>query len=532
MRQPRLHRVLSLFAILSTSERRLLAGVSFAQATERVVVVAATASVAFSGARHGVVVALGLAAAFFVRSVLGSTLTARVRSRTLEVLVESLLADVSDATAPMSDDAELAYMEGLYATEEILAERLPRVVGDGVACLVLAALVVWFEPLSLVAAGGLAVVFGAVVVAAVRRHAAVSSERQWEALMPALDDLSSAIHGRLEIVGNGDVETFERGLSDKLAAWRRQSAGARMVSFLAGRAPVVGAAVVVGLFFLAQGGWGSVALANAAVLASVTPAFAGVAKEALDIARALVRASPLAGCLERAARVACEGTLRPSLPATLTWKSVSFAYPGQTAPALQAVDVTWAPGELLALAGQNGSGKSTFVRLLLGLHEPTEGGVLVGDVPLRDMDRRALRRRVAYLAQRPFLPDRMTVARAIQLLAPDATSAAMEATLTRLALWPVLVRRSREAPLDVKLGALSAGEKQRVALARVLLRDAPLLILDEPDANLDAEGVAIVAGLLREEAKGRMVLVIAHSPAILGAADRVIHFEGGRARAG
>ena len=289
--------------------------------------------------------------------------------------------------------------------------------------------------------------------------------------------------------------------------------------------------MMVGLFFLAEGGWGSVALANAAVLASVTPAFAGVAKEALDIARALVRASPLAVCLERAARVAPEGTARPALPATLAWKEVSFAYPGQTTPTLQAIDVTWPPTELLALAGQNGSGKSTFVRLLLGLHEPTAGGVFVGDVALRDMDRPAFRRSVAYLAQRPFLPDRMTVAQAIHLLAPAATPAAMEETLTRLALWPVLVRRSREAPLDNELGALSAGEKQRVALARVLLREAPLLLLDEPDANLDAEGVAIVVDLLREEANGRMVLVVAHSPAILAAADRVIHFEAGRVRA-
>jgi ABC-type multidrug transport system fused ATPase/permease subunit len=346
--------------------------------------------------------------------------------------------------------------------------------------------------------------------------------------MPALDDLSSAIHGRLEIVGNGGVEQFERGVSEKLAHWRNTSVGARMVSFLAGRAPVAGAAVVVALFFIGEGGVGSATLAHAAVLASVTPAFAGVAKQALDIARALVRASPIAARLDRIRHRLPDGAEVPSLPAAFTWKEVSFAYPAESRPILSGVDVRWEPGTFLGLAGQNGSGKSTFVRILLGLHAPTSGGVLVGEIPLDAIDRTLFRHRVGYLAQRPFLPDHMTVAQAIRLLSPDATVGGMQEILAKLSLWPVLVRRSSEAPLDVKLSSLSAGEKQRVALARVLLREAPLLLLDEPDANLDAEGVALVAALLRAEATKRMVLVVAHSQVLLASVDRVLHFEDGK----
>ena len=78
------------------------------------------------------------------------------------------------------------------------------------------------------------------------------------------------------------------------------------------------------------------------------------------------------------------------------------------------------------------------------------------------------------------------------------------------------------------LGTLSAGEKQRVAIARVLLRRTPLLLLDEPDANLDAEGIALVAQIIRDEARSRMVLVVAHSPALLATVDRVLHFRDGR----
>ena len=222
-----------------------------------------------------------------------------------------------------------------------------------------------------------------------------------------------------------------------------------------------------------------------------------------------------------------DGTHTPDLPATLAWRAVSFSYPGDGRPALSGVTVAWEPGTILGLAGQNGSGKSTFVRLLLGLHAPSDGTVHVGALSLTEIRRASLRDRVAYLAQRPFLPDPMTVAQAIHLLASevDATPAAMEATLGRLALWPVLLRRNPAAPLEVTLGTLSAGEKQRVAIARVLLRRTPLLLLDEPDANLDAEGIALVAQIIRDEARSRMVLVVAHSPALLATVDRVLHFR-------
>jgi len=511
-----------------------------AQGLERVGVVAATASVAFSGVRAqgSVVVTAVLAVVFFVRGVLSSSLRFRVRGRALEVLVSAMLSDSGDVTRAPDDQIEPALFDGLYGTEEALGLWLPQVVGDGVACVVAGVLIACFEPLKLVVAGGLAILVGAGAAVAVRRVATASTERQWRALLPALDDLTTAIRGRLEIVSNGGAPRFERGVAEKLAVWRSVSASSRVVMFLAGRAPVVGAAVVVGLFFLHEGGSTSNGLAHAAVLASVTPAFAGVAKGALDLARSLVRASGLVEAVDRAASAAdgreTDGTESPHFPATVSWEAVSFSYASgsgaDAGAALAGVNVCWAPGTLLGLAGQNGSGKSTFVRLLLGLHTPSKGIVRVGDRPLQELRRASLRENVAYLAQRPFLPDRVTVADAIHLLAPSsvATHAAMEAILRRLALWPVLERRNPSAPLDVKVGTLSAGQKQRVAIARVLLRRTPLLLLDEPDANLDAEGIALVAEIVREEAKSRMVLVVAHSQALLATVDRVIHFEDGR----
>jgi ABC-type bacteriocin/lantibiotic exporter with double-glycine peptidase domain len=209
---------------------------------------------------------------------------------------------------------------------------------------------------------------------------------------------------------------------------------------------------------------------------------------------------------------------------------VSFSYDGTTTLSLKAVDVVWTPGTLLGLAGRNGSGKTTFVRLLLGLLRPTEGQIQIGDVALQDADMPHLRRRLGYLAQSPYLADRTSVIDAIRERAPDASLDAIQHLLTRLGLFAVLERRQKSAPLEVTVGALSLGERQRVALARILLRDASMLLLDEPEANLDAEGIAVVGELLREQARTRMVLVIAHSPAMLSYMDRVVHFEDGRIR--
>ena len=530
-----------LLAVLGPPERATLAASALTQSLERVAVVAAAASVALRGTHGAPVVALTLGAIFLARSGLTAGLRIRVRERLLESLTSSLLSDTRDLATPASEELAFALMDGLYASEEILGERLPQLAGDIAGSLILAIAIIVFVPARFVLEGALAMAVGAVVAVVARRVTAGSSERSWRAYVPVIEDFSSAIHGRIEILGNGNREPFRERMAAKLDAWRAEATAAGRTSFLAGRAPVVGAAVVVGLVLLADGRWAGGGLAQAAVLASAMPAFAGVARGVLELTRNLTRATPAIACLERGECGERDGPIaaQPAMSlSTVTWKGVSFTYPDATEPALVDADIVWSKGELLGLGGQNGSGKSTFVRLLLGLHEPTRGSVLVGDIPLAQIDRAAFRRSVGYLAQRPYLPDRMTVSDAIHLLAPDATPSAMQSMLTRLGLWTTLVRHAGVAvartalstALDVKIGTLSAGEKQRVGIARVLLREAPLLLLDEPDANLDAEGVALVGEILRKESKTRMVLVIAHSPALLACMTRVLHFDAGRVR--
>lgn len=112
----------------------------------------------------------------------------------------------------------------------------------------------------------------------------------------------------------------------------------------------------------------------------------------------------------------------------------------------------------------------------------------------------------------------------MRLLARDAGDEALRAALERIDVWRTLGGRG-ESPLDVRVGTLSAGQRQRVAVARVLAMDAPLVIVDEPDANLDADGIRLVAAILRDLAATRMVAVIAHTDQLIALGDTLVRLS-------
>jgi ABC-type transport system involved in cytochrome bd biosynthesis fused ATPase/permease subunit len=183
----------------------------------------------------------------------------------------------------------------------------------------------------------------------------------------------------------------------------------------------------------------------------------------------------------------------------------------------------------LALAGTNGSGKSTCLRVLLGLGAVKAGDLRVDGVALGQLDAVRWRRTIAFLPQRTYLPPRATIRECLSFLDDDVRDEASLQALDRVGMLPNL-RRASPDPLEVRAGTLSAGERQRVALARLLCRPAPLVLLDEPDANMDRAGVQLVAELLVELSRERMVLVVAHTPEVLAIADRVITLENGQLR--
>jgi thiol reductant ABC exporter CydD subunit len=209
--------------------------------------------------------------------------------------------------------------------------------------------------------------------------------------------------------------------------------------------------------------------------------------------------------------------------AGLTVEGLRVSYPGRSEPALDDVTLTVKEGEVLALVGPSGCGKSTLLSVLLGLVTPEVGEVRVGGVDLAEVDLDAWRARLAWVPQRPHL-FKASIAQNVRLGRSDASTAEVWTAISAAGLTDAV--RNLPEGLDTVLGdrgaGLSAGERQRVALARAFLRDAPLLLLDEPTANLDGETERDIVRSIARLAEGRTVVLVAHRPALIAVADRVL----------
>ncbi|TYB39047.1 thiol reductant ABC exporter subunit CydD [Micromonospora sp. AP08] len=211
----------------------------------------------------------------------------------------------------------------------------------------------------------------------------------------------------------------------------------------------------------------------------------------------------------------------------IRFEGVTVAYERTTA--LRDVTLTIRPGERVAVIGPSGAGKSTLLLLLLGFVTPTTGRVTVDGVDLAGVDLDAWRRELAWVPQRAHL-FAGSLADNIRLGAPDTPDAALAGAVTDAALDEVVA--ALPDGLGTTLGerghGLSSGQRQRVALARAFLRDAPLVLLDEPTARLDSASEAVVLAATRRLVAGRTALLVAHRPALLEDADRILRVEDGR----
>ncbi|MEU4478529.1 thiol reductant ABC exporter subunit CydD [Micromonospora sp. NPDC023966] len=211
----------------------------------------------------------------------------------------------------------------------------------------------------------------------------------------------------------------------------------------------------------------------------------------------------------------------------IRFEGVTVAYERTTA--LRDVTLTIRPGERIAVIGPSGAGKTTLLGLLLGFVTPTAGRVTVDGVDLAHVDLDAWRRELAWVPQRAHL-FAGSLADNIRLGAPATPDAALAGAVTDAALDEVVA--ALPDGLGTTLGerghGLSSGQRQRVALARAFLRDAPLVLLDEPTARLDSASEAIVLAATRRLVAGRTALLVAHRPALLEDADRILRVEDGR----
>jgi len=210
----------------------------------------------------------------------------------------------------------------------------------------------------------------------------------------------------------------------------------------------------------------------------------------------------------------------------VAFEGVTVRYPGRSVDAVTDASFAVAAGETVALVGASGAGKSTLLHALLGFVRPAQGRVTVGGADLAGLDLEQWRSRVAWVPQRTHL-FAGSIAENVRLARPDADDTAVRRALADAGALEFV--EALPEGIDAVLGedgaGLSAGQRQRLALARAFLADRPVLLLDEPTAALDGETEREVVAAVRRLAVGRTVLLVVHRPALLGVADRVVRLE-------
>jgi len=215
--------------------------------------------------------------------------------------------------------------------------------------------------------------------------------------------------------------------------------------------------------------------------------------------------------------------------AAVRLRDVSFGYPSRAGRVLDGVDLTLRPGETVALVGESGVGKSTVASIVLGFLDPDGGSIAVGDFDLPSCDREAWHACVAWVPQRPTL-FRGTVAENIRLGAPGATDAEVRAAAALAGADEFIGTFAHGYDTLVGDGGrpVSAGERRRIALARAFASGAPLLVLDEPTADLDPVSEALIADALALLRGKRTILLITHRAELAAVADRVVELADGK----
>jgi ATP-binding cassette subfamily C protein CydD len=429
-------------------------------------------------------------------------------------------------------------VQGVEALEGYFARYLPQAV---LAAIVPFLVIAWVAFVDLEAAVIMLLTLPLVPVFMwlIGSYTADMTRERWQALRQLSSHFLDVVRGlpTLRSFGRGTDEVAVIGeVSER---YRKTTMETLRISFLSGSVLELAATIGVALVAVTAGVrlvGGSLGLRAGLTVIILAPElylpYRRLGAEYHASADGLAVAERMFELLDAPAAVGAGGPRLVPSPATaqVRLERVSFSYPTRPVPVLDGFDLELSPGEFVAVVGESGAGKSTVAALLLALLSTTSGRITVGDVDLSECRLDAWRRLVAWVPQHPTL-FRASVADNIRLGDPEASPDAVRAAAV-LAGADEFISGLPDG-YDTVVGdgkrSLSPGERRRIGLARAFVRDAPLVILDEPTADLDPRSVSVVAGAVRRLRAGRTMLVIAHRPELVQSADRVVRVIDGAA---
>jgi ATP-binding cassette subfamily C protein CydCD len=459
-------------------------------------------------------------------------------------LAEQLLLRAPERRPGGARTGELAgtAVQGVDALEAYFAGYLPQLV---LACAVPVAVIGWVLTLDPITAGILAFTVPLLVLfmVLIGRGARTQAEGRWRALALLGAHFLDVVQGLATLRAYRRERAQEQTLAEVGEAYRAETMATLRIAFLSALVlelcAMIGTALVaatIGVQLVS----GALGLQAGLTVLLLAPELYGPLRQvgqqfhaSADASSSSERIFAALAAPEQIERRPGARTAPDPSRVPVSVEGVAYEYPDRPGPAVQGIDLLMAPGTVTALVGPSGAGKSTLARLLMRLADPSEGRIACGGVDLRDIDPESWRSRLAWVPQHPTL-FAGTVAENIALYAPAAPRPKIQRAAGAAGAGDFI--RSLPNGLDTVIGEggrrLSAGQAQRIALARAFLADRPLLVLDEPTAFLDEAGVRAAALALSALMRGRTTLLIAHHPAISELADETHLLSGGRLCAG